>query len=212
MELINLTITRSAGSWSHDFDLDTFTPPLTAAATDEVKFSIDEKSAPRITKRSVNIFGGSADEIAISTGTNIYTPKLSETEKNSLPDTGYNYKLYRAGVVIAYGTITVSGSFSSGGVTPAPVSKTNGKNVTDTAIDLDLGLNHDYIFVDTTSADVTIKLLDPAVDGMSGAIYNIKRTAGSNNVIVVDQDDVELITINDNNFHLFVVDVDVWEF
>lgn len=114
MENTNKTITRGSGSTSIVFDMSAFATPVDLTSASEVVCRIEENGAMRSIKLSSAIPGGSTDEVDINAGADTATVYFTEAERNVIPDTGYTHKVYVDEVMVAYGTITNSGTAPSG--------------------------------------------------------------------------------------------------
>lgn len=192
METVNIAITRGTGGFTHVFDLSTFASPIDVLANDQFVWVIVEKTAPRITKASSTVDGGSTDEIDFDDGTNQVTVKLSESEKNGLPDSGYNHILYRNGQMIATGTITVSGSEPTGTPAPTSVPFGNAFNVRENITgNFTFGFFDDYVIANP-SAPIEGKFEDYAV--CTTKRYIVKN-AGSANLRIVDHNSNTVLVV-----------------
>ncbi|GMU86307.1 MAG: hypothetical protein AMXMBFR48_15490 [Ignavibacteriales bacterium] len=105
MPTLNLTLT--AGSL-----LDQDFTDVAVLAGEKLLFVLYINGAGQVTKKSVNLDGGSADQIAISAGVK-YTAKLKATDTLKLPAANVTYKTYKVdsnGNAVEHfsGTVTVN--------------------------------------------------------------------------------------------------------
>lgn len=206
----DIAITRSTGDFSDTFDFTGATPPLDIAAGDEILFRVEDKAAPLIVKRNDNADGSSA-EVDYNPSTDVVTVKMTEDEKNSMPDSGYTFKIFVNGEVEAYGDITASGTSPDQGPDPTPAQYVNGNNVTSKSADFDVELTDDYIIVTTASGTpVDAKMIDATQTGLSGKRYWFLHT-GDGTLNINDKDDVLIKALTVNGWYLAVTDEANWK-
>jgi len=209
---LNFNVDRSvAGEFTQVLDLTTHADIL---AADLILFRIDDKVAASFIKRNSNL-GGSDAEVAFNVSTDDVTVKLTEQERQTLPDAGLNYKLYVGEAVKAYGNVTASGVPPADADPPVVLSFYNGDRDKTITADYSLNVDDDIIYaVPAALGSLTITAPSPGnfyktitKEGKSFRIknkgegdVNLNYGAAEGALVIVSGDTVEIrCTLDDQD-------------
>lgn len=193
----NLILIRSNDPELIEFDFSELTPAVDISSEDKIVFRIEDQVAPRMLKRNDAALG-SVEEISVDDEADIIEVKLTATERNSLPSSGFNYKLTVNNEILFGGTITVSGTITSSEV-ERYVSVINGINVR--TIDAEFGFandkfiryNDDIVTVINTLTNGVEIILDTP-ESLPGKKYTFVNK-GANGPLMVVADSTIIWTI-----------------
>ena len=150
----NLVLTRGSGTVSFTFDFNSTSPVVPINLSDGWLLRINYQNVMNLSKLSSAI-NGSNEQVELSNINNTVKVYLTESERNFIPDSGFDYRLYKYNPgtklpdLMGYGLVVNSGAAPLG-TTPKDIYSI------DTPISIDVGGG----FIDCLNANNFYTLLD----------------------------------------------------
>ena len=210
-----IVITRGEGPFEYEFDFANATPPKEISDDEKWLMRIEDSLLSQITKRSSEA-GGSNDEIELDSTLHTVTVKLTQDERNRIPDSGYKYKLFFVNESndweeMAHGSITSSGDAPEAEIDPAlaKISAVNGSTLRNVTQNFNFRITDDYVYANTTSNNITGTL--PAASAFGDVKRYIFKNTGTGTLTVKDHQANDVVILNEQESCKVASNGSVWE-
>lgn len=210
-----IAITRGSGVFQHEFDFSAIEPPIEVSTDEQWLLRVENSLLPQITKRSIRA-GGSDDEIVLDAVNSTVTVILDQGERNSIPDSGYTYKLFAKiegedWEEKAYGDITSTGDAPSQEIDPelVKVNAVNGSQRRSVTQNFAFRNNDDYVYADTTLTNIVGTL--PNANTFADVKRYLFKNKGSGTLTINDHEANTLIILAEQESCKVATNGTAWE-